>query len=305
MESTRTAAIVSVHMDLGAGRRGVDMGPSAIRLAGLHDELEAIGWRVEECGSIVVEEAEAADAGSANARYAKEITAACSRLHDRIRRALDEGKLPLCLGGDHAVAMGSVSAVAAHHRERGAPIGLIWIDAHTDMNTPETSPSGNIHGMPLAHLLGHGLEELVHIGGDAPAVNPRHVALLGIRSVDRRERALVEATGVRVFTMSEIDRRGIAPCVEEALVRATAGTAGVHLSLDLDGVDPRVAPGVGTPVSGGLTYREAHLCCEEVARSGALLGMDVVELNPVIDARNETGVLAVELVGSALGRTIL
>ncbi len=246
----RSAALVSVHMDLGAGRRGVDMGPSAIRIAGLHAELEAIGWDVEECGSVIVEEAESADVGAPNARYAQEITAVCRRLHARVRRALAEGKLPICLGGDHAVAMGSVSAVAAHHRERGHPIGMVWIDAHADMNTPETSPSGNIHGMPLAHLLGYGLEELTSLGGASPALDPAHVALLGIRSVDKRERELVKASGVRVFTMSEIDRRGIAACMEEAMVRATTGTAGVHLSLDLDGVDPRVAPGRRNPGAG-------------------------------------------------------
>jgi len=301
----RTTAIISVHMDLGAGRRGVDMGPSAIRIAGLHEELEGIGWAVEECGSITVEEVESVTEGEANARYADEIAAVCRRLDTRIRKALDEERLPLCLGGDHSVAMGSVSAVAAHHRERGQPIGLIWFDAHADMNTPETSPSGNVHGMPLAHLLGHGLEELVDLGGKGPSVQAEHVALLGIRSVDRRERELVKASGVRVYTMSEIDRRGMATCVAEALTRTTEGTAGVHLSLDLDGVDPRFAPGVGTQVPGGITYREAHLCCEEVAGSGRLLGIDVVELNPVIDANNETGALAVDLIGSALGKTIL
>jgi arginase len=301
----KTAAITAVHMDLGAGRRGVDMGPSAIRLAGLAPAIERLGWSVLEMGSVSVREPEAVRPGNARARYAAEVLDVCRRLKQRTTQALRRGAVPLTLGGDHSIAMGSISAVAAHWRRQGRPIGLLWIDAHTDMNVPGSSPSGNVHGMPLAHLLGHGLPALRRLSGTKPALDPRHVTLLGIRAVDRREREIVRRSGVRVYTMTEIDRRGVAACVEEAIDRARDGTAGLHLSFDLDAVDPRDAPGVGTAVPGGLTYREAHLACEEVAKSGLLLGMDMVELNPTLDERNRTGELAVELILSALGKTIL
>lgn len=302
----KTAAILSVHMDLGAGRRGVDMGPSAIRLAGLAPRLANLGWKVLEKGSVLVREPETIREGRRSARYLTEVLDVCTRLRDLAATALDEGALPIALGGDHSIAMGSIAAVAQHHRRRGQSVGVLWVDAHTDINTPETSPSGNLHGMPLAHLLGLGLPALRGLAGGAePAVRAEHVALLGIRSVDAHEREIVRATGVRAYTMSEIDERGFAVCLKEALARVTSGTAGFHLSFDLDGVDPRYAPGVGTPVPGGLTYREAHLACEAAAVSGALLGIDMVELNPTLDERNRTGQLAVELILSALGKTIL
>jgi arginase len=301
----RSVAIVSVHMDLGAGRRGVDMGPSAIRVAGLSRQIEALGWRLRELGSVVVQEPEATRQGGENARYVKEVLDVCIRLRDVTSKALAAGCLPIVLGGDHSIAMGSVSAVARHHRERGKPIGLLWVDAHTDMNLPETSPSGNVHGMPLAHLLGYGIPALRRLSGAPRAVSPEHVALLGVRSVDKGEREVVRQSGVRTYTMAEIDERGFATCLKEALERVTTGTAGFHLSFDLDGVDPRYAPGVGTPVNGGLTYREAHLTCESAARSGRLLGLDMVELNPTFDEQNRTGRLAAELILSALGKTIL
>jgi arginase len=301
----RAAALVSVHMDLGAGRRGVDMGPSAIRVAGLSKGIEALGWRVRELGSVVVQEPESARQGGEHARFVKEVLEVCTRLREVVTHALEAGALPIVLGGDHSIAMGSVAAVARHHRAKRKPIGLLWVDAHTDMNTPETSPSGNVHGMPLAHLLGEGLAPLRRLAGGAPAVSAEHVALLGIRSVDRREREIVNRSGVRAYTMAEIDERGFSTCLKEALERVNAGTAGFHLSFDLDAVDPRWAPGVGTPVDGGLTYREAHFACEACARSGRLLGLDMVELNPTFDERNLTGRLAVGLILSALGKTIL
>ncbi len=301
----KSVAVISVHMDLGAGRRGVDMGPSAIRLAGLAPGLEQVGWRVQERGSVMVREPEFARQGSENARYLKEVLDVCVRLRDETEAALEKRSLPVILGGDHSIAMGSVSGVARHFRKRKREIGIIWIDAHTDMNLPDTSPSGNIHGMPLSHLLGHGLPALRKLSGTRAAVKPENVALLGIRSVDRRERQLVRSSGVRAYTMSEIDERGLATCMREAIGRVTDGTAGFHLSFDLDGVDPRYAPGVGTAVPGGLTYREAHLICEAVARSKKLLSMDMVELNPTLDEQNITGKLAVELILSALGKTIL
>ncbi len=301
----RTAAIISVHMDLGAGRRGVDMGPSAIRVAGLDDRIRALGWRVREIGSITAAGPEEARVGRADARYLSEVLDVCTRLRDATLAVREQGGFPIVLGGDHSIAMGSVSAQAQHHKQRSESLGLIWVDAHTDMNLPETSPSGNIHGMPLSHLLGRGLPSLRKLAGKGPAVRAHNVALLGIRSVDRTERHIVKELGVRAYTMTEIDERGLSTCVREALEIASDGTAGYHLSFDLDGVDPRYAPGVGTAVHGGLTYREAHFICEACARDGGLQGLDMVELNPTLDDRNTTAELAVELILSSLGKTIL
>lgn len=299
-------AIISVHMDLGAGRRGVDMGPNALRVAGLGQRLARLGLDVVETGSVHVPEPELCQVGDSRAKYLREIAAGCTELRDRALGELGRGRIPLVLGGDHSIAIGSVAAQARHWGGRGGqPVGLIWMDAHADMNGPDSSPSGNIHGMPLAVCLGLGLPELTGIAGPAPAVQARHVAIVGVRDLDRREREIVRDTGVRVFTMSEIDERGMGACMDEAIRRAGDGTAGIHLSFDLDGVDPRFAPGVGTPVAGGLTYREAHLACEKVAHSGRLLGMDLVELNPVLDTNNATAELGVELILSAFGKTIL
>ncbi len=292
-------------MDLGAGRRGVDMGPSAIRVARLAERIRKLGLRVREEGSVLVGEPESMPAGRHNARYLPEVLDVCTRLRDKVETVLAKDGFPIVLGGDHSIAMGSVAGSARHHRHAGGKIGLLWVDAHADMNLPETSPSGNIHGMPLAHLIGRGLPALRKLSGDEVAVSASNVALLGIRSVDRRERETVQESGVRAYTMTEIDGRGLATCLREALAIVTDGTAGFHLSFDLDGVDPRQAPGVGTAVPGGLTYREAHLICEACARSTALLGLDMVELNPTLDERNMTGQLAVELILSALGNTIL
>lgn len=301
----RAVSVVAVHMDLGAGRRGVDMGPSAIRVAGLAGRLTRLGYDVHEAGSVSVREPEVCPVGEAHVKYLHEVLACCTELRDRTLEALRAGAVPLALGGDHSIAIGSIAAQAAFRRPRGETVGVIWVDAHADMNTPETSPSGNIHGMPLAVCLGMGAPELVAIAGGSPAVEARHVSIVGARDLDAEERRIVRASGVRVFTMSEIDERGIAACMDEALDRATDGTAGVHLSFDLDGVDPQFAPGVGTAVPGGLTYREAHLACEKVAHSGRLLGMDLVELNPVLDTNNRTAKLGVELILSAFGKTIL
>lgn len=298
--------LLSVSMDLGAGRRGVDMGPSAIRIAGLTEQLEALGHQGVELGTVRAREPETTLEGEAPARYLSEIVQVSRRSRDRLREGLAKGVLPLILGGDHSISLGSVPAVADHHRrESGRDIGVIWVDAHTDMNTPETSPSGNVHGMALAALAGRGPRDLVQLAERTPAVAPENICVLGARSVDRQERTMVQDTGIRVFTMSEIDDRGMPACIDEALLRAADGTAGVHLSFDLDSIDPKAAPGVGTPVSGGLTYREAHLVCEKVAGTGRLVGMDMVELNPVLDVRNETALLAVELIASALGKSIL
>lgn len=302
----KKTTLVSVHMDLGAGRRGVDMGPSAIRAADLGPGLKKLGWRLDERGAVSVREPEEVQVGRANARYKSEVLDVCTRLRDATQRALEDGSHPIILGGDHAVAMGSIAGVSNHFHAKGESVGLIWIDAHTDMNVPDTTPSGNIHGMPLAHMLGYGMSAFRKLA-DRPggAISPENVSLLGIRSVDPTEAPLVKKSGVRVYTMSEMDERGFATCLDEAIARASTGTAGIHLSFDLDGVDPHYAPGVGTPVEGGLTFREAHLACETIARSKKLLSMDMVELNPILDQSNQTGRLAVELILSAFGKTIL
>jgi arginase len=293
-------------MDLGAGRRGVDMGPSAIRVAGLATRLTRLGFDVRELGAVFVREPETCPVGDGRTKYLEEVRSCCVELRDRLLGALRDGAVPVVLGGDHSIAIGSIAAQALHQRERGGrPVGLVWVDAHADMNTPETTPSGNIHGMPLAVALGLGPRPLLDVAGDRPALDARHVSIVGARDLDRAERDVVRRSGVRVFTMSEIDERGMAACMADAIERATTGTAGVHLSFDLDAVDPEVAPGVGTPVAGGLTYREAHLACEKVAHTGLLLGLDVVELNPILDEGNRTAKLAVELILSAFGKTIL
>ncbi|MCY4400212.1 MAG: arginase [Gemmatimonadetes bacterium] len=302
MPESRDIALVSVSIDLGAGRRGVDMGPSALRIAGITGEIEAIGYRVSELGTITAGGIETTDAGESRLPFLAEVASVADRTCAAVAKGLGRGCMPLVLGGDHSLSIGSVRAVAAHYRERGSRIGVIWVDAHADMNRPHTTPSGNIHGMSLAVLLGHGDERLV---GERAGVHPENVSVLGARQLDPGERRLVSRLGVRVFTMSEIDERGVAACMDEALERANAGTAGFHLSLDLDALDPRLAPGVGTPIQGGLTYREGHLVCEKASRSGRLLSLEVVELNPVLDDRNHTADLAVGLVASALGKTIL
>ncbi len=304
-DSLREVGLVSVSMDLGAGRRGVDMGPSAIRIAGLGEALTEMGYRVREVGTVRASDPETVQEGGATLRYLEEITGVCRETHGLVRSVLGARCRPLILGGDHALSMGTVSAVADHYREGGKGVGVIWVDAHTDFNTPGTTPSGNIHGMALSVLVGQGAPELLALSAAAPAVAPENVSVLGAREIDEPEKELVRASGVRVFTMSEIDERGIGACMDEALSRANAGTAGFHLSFDLDGIDPMEAPGVGTPVPGGLTYREAHLICEKAHRSRNLLSMEVVELNPVLDNRNRTARLAVELIASALGKTIL
>jgi arginase len=303
--TAKTIALLAVHMDLGAGRRGVDMGPSAIRVAGLSEKVTRLGFDLQELGAVFVKEPEVCPVGEQRSKYLHEIASTCEQLRDRVLAALGSGALPVVLGGDHSIAIGSIAAQAIHHRKRNLPVGLIWVDAHADMNTPETSPSGNIHGMPLAVSLGRGAKELVSLAGGPPALSPRHVSLFGVRDLDVEERRTVKDSGVRVFTMAEIDERGVARCLDEAIERASSGTAGIHLSFDLDAVDPQYAPGVGTAVPGGLTYREAHFACERVAHSGRLLGMDVVELNPVLDEHGRTARLAVELILSALGKTIL
>lgn len=297
--------LFGVPMDLGGNRRGTDMGPSAFRIAGLEERLESIGIAVEDHGDIPVANLERCEMGDPRAKYLASIAEACELLRQEVLSTMGEGRLPLVLGGDHSIALGTLAGVAAFYRQRDASIGLIWVDAHTDMNTPETSPTGNVHGMPLSHILGKGAPALCELGGFSPKVQPQNVALIGIRDVDPSERRIVAESGVTVFTMKEIDQFGMNVVAQKALEVAMKGTAGFHLSFDLDGIDPMVAPGVATPVVGGLTYRESHLLMELVADSRRLVSMEVVEHNPVLDSKNVTAEVGVGMILSALGRRIL
>src|SRR5579883_1460308 len=302
----RKIRIIGVPLDLGASRRGVDMGPSAVRVAGLEARLETLGHNVTDGGNIQVAIAETKHLGDENARYLKEITETCTRAADEVIETLEEGMTPVILGGDHSVAAGSVSGVAEYYRRKQQKIGLIWIDAHSDFNTPETSPSGNVHGMPLAALLGLGPDPLKNICGFSPKVLPENTVLIGVRDIDATEKENIKRAGLtEVYTMRDIDERGMRAVMEEALRAAGRGTAGYHVSLDMDWVDPEDAPGVGTPVRGGATYREAHLAMEIIADHGRMLSLEVVEVNPVIDEHNRTADLAVELISSAFGKKIL
>ncbi len=297
--------IIGVPLDLGAGRRGVDMGPSALRIAGLDREVGELGFPVVDQGDLVTAIPETQGPGDETKKYMPEIARVCQVLHDAVLGSLLVGAFPLVVGGDHSVAAGSIAASASYARQRGAEIGLLWIDAHADMNTPATTISGNVHGMPLAAILGPEPAELAAIGGFCPKVRAERTVLIGLRNLDARERELVRASRVHVFTMKDIDRMGIAAVTEQALERTSDGTDGLHVSLDLDACDPSIAPGVGTPIKGGLDYREAHMVMEMIADCGRLTALDLVEVNPILDVRNSTAVLATELALSALGRKIL
>jgi arginase len=298
-------AVIGAPLDLGAGRRGVDMGPSAVRLASLNARLGELGYDVEDLGNVPVVQRESYPEGDARAKYLPQITETCTRLAQMVEAVYEQQKFPLVLGGDHSIAVGTVSGISHFFRRRTERIGLIWVDAHADMNTPQSSPSGNVHGMPLACCIGTGPDSLTGIYGYSPKVEPANVILVGIRSVDRTERNTVQGSGVHVFTMRDIDERGLRAVMQEAIGIASAGTAGFHVSLDMDAIDPQEAPGVGTPVKGGITYREAHLAMEILCDSGGMTSMEVVEVNPVIDEANKTGNLAVELVMSAMGKRII
>jgi arginase len=297
--------IIGVPMDLGQSRRGVDMGPSALRVAGLQARLKQLGHQVEDIGNIPVKQPEEQHYGEKHAKYLNEIAETCRGLAEIVERALGEGFLPLMLGGDHSVAVGSLAGVASYFCKQSKRVGCLWLDAHGDMNTPESSPSGNVHGMPMAAVIGYGAPQLVELMGFKPKVEPRNVALVGVRDLDAKERRLVKESGVHVFTMRDIDERGLREVMTEALRFASDETAGVAVSLDMDFVDPSDAPGVGTPVRGGVTYREAHLAMEMIADSEAMVSLEVVEINPVIDLHNTTALLGVEMILSALGKRIL
>jgi arginase len=297
----RQVAIIGAALDLGAGRRGVDMGPSAIRYAGLHERLAGLGYDVVDWSDVETAVLEATTESDTSARYLPEIKAACGRIAHLVGIALGDGALPLVLGGDHSVALGTLGGLA---RATGQAGGVLWIDAHGDLNTPDSSPSGNVHGMPLAAAMGLAGDRFESDAWILPAVDPHRVALVGVRSLDDGERKRIRELGIKAYTMSDIDRIGIERAVRESLTHI-AGPGFVHVSLDMDALDPEVAPGVGTPVRGGLSYREAHLALELVSEAGLAGSLEVVEVNPILDRENATAALAVELVASALGKTIL
>jgi arginase len=297
--------VIGVPLDLGQSRRGVDMGPSAVRVAGLEARLEAIGHVVEDAGNVAVAIPEQKKEGDPRAKYIKEITATCTKHAELVLKTLEAGKTPVVLGGDHSVAAGTIAGVSEFYRRQNQKVGLIWIDAHTDINTPESSPSGNVHGMPLAAIMGLGPAELANIFGFSPKVAPDNCVLVGVRDIDAAEKENVRKAGIEVYTMRDIDERGMRAVMEEALRAAGRGTAGYHVSLDMDWIDPEDAPGVGTPVRGGATYREAHLAMEIIADHGRLTSFEIVEVNPVIDEHNQTADLAVELTLSVFGKKIL
>jgi arginase len=303
--SAQKVTLIGVPLDLGAGRRGVDMGPSAFRVARADDRIRELGCDVEDWGDLPVKIQETQGAGDPRLKYLPEILEVVSHLRDCVERALGEGRLPVVLGGDHSVAMGTIAGVARHFHARKKKVGLVWFDAHADTNTAETSPSGNIHGMPLAAALGLGAPSLVNLAGFSPMIDGARAALIGVRSIDGAERENVRSSGIGAFTMRDIDERGMRTVMEQAIKRATTGTAGLHVSFDMDGMDPDLAPGVGTPVPGGLSYREAHLAMEMLADTGQVVSAEFVETNPVLDHRNGTAALGVELLTSLLGKKIL
>src|SRR5262245_6825867 len=301
----RSIDVIGVPVDLGAGRRGVDMGPSAIRIADLEPRLEALGHKVQDFGDLDVMIPETQKVGEGKLRYKVPILAACDALCKAVGQSLEKGRLPLVLGGDHSIAIGSVAGSSNHFAKQGENIGLIWFDAHGDANTPDTTPSGNIHGMSLAVLLGLGDPDLVNLGGRAPKVQPGNTVLIGCRDLDNGERATLKKSGVTVYTMRDLDERGMRDVVDEAIKLASDNTAGVHLSFDLDVVDPEDAPGTGTPVWCGITYREVHLAMEMLSDRAQIVAIDLVEVNPVLDSQNMTGIFAAELAQSLLGKRIL
>jgi len=297
--------IIGVPMDLGASRRGVDMGPSALRVGGLAQQLKSMGHQVEDAGNVLVKQPEEQHYGEKRAKFLAEIVETCKGLAQIVEKTLEDGMTPLVMGGDHSVAVGTAAGVSAWYRKKEKRVGLVWLDAHADMNTPETSPSGNIHGMPLAAIAGYGPDELTQLAGYKPIINPRNISLVGVRDIDAKEKKIIKESGVHVFTMRDLDERGMREVMAEALRFAQDETEGICVSLDLDFVDPADAPGVGTPVRGGVTYRESHLALEMIAESRAVASLEIVEVNPVIDQHNQTALLGIELMLSGLGKKIL
>lgn len=301
----KSVRVIGVPSDLGANIRGANVGPSAVRIAGLHEKINVLGFKIEDAGDITVPIRETLPESAVREKYLTTITDVCDVLRMEVETSLDRDLLPIVIGGDHSIAMGTISGTASHYRKKKQNIGLIWVDAHADMNTPASSPTGNIHGMPLSASLGKGIPQLVELGGFAGKLRPENVALVGIRTLDHEEKRICRESGIRYFTMREIDERGMAAVMKEAIAVATKDTAGIHVSFDIDAVDPLYAPGVSTPVTGGLSYREAHLALEMIADTGKLTSMEFVELNPMRDVAHKTAELLVELVQSALGKSIV
>lgn len=301
----RTVHIIGVPMDHGAGRRGVGMGPAAIRIAGLHRALQRTGRAFVDRGDIVINTPETVSSGDPHYRFAELIRKACDELRETVVEVLENEGLPLVIGGDHSIAIGTIAGLAEYHRKHDQRLGLIWVDAHGDMNTPSTSPSGNIHGMPLSVNLGMDAGDLTELGGFRPKVLPEDTVLIGLRDLDQGERQAIRDSGVHAYTMQDIDERGMAAIMRESIELVTKHCDKFHVSFDIDSLDPRVAPGTGTPVQGGLTYREAHLALELAAETERLGSFELVEVNPILDTSNQTGEVAVGLIASALGRRIL
>jgi len=301
----RRVSIIGVPLSFGAGTAGVDLGPAAMRVARLTQRLALLGYEVRDLGDMRLERPQTIAAAQDKAKYLREISMACEELAAEVQKVMRAGEFPIILGGDHSIAAGSCAGVASILREKGQETGMIWFDAHADMNTPETSLSGNVHGMPLAALLGYGAPELTHIAGFAPKLDPRYCAHIGARDLDPAERELIRKLGMRFFTMREIDERGMSACVDDAIQIAKQAPGGYVVTLDVDALDPGDAPGSGTVVRGGLTYRESHLALEKIAEAGGMLAFEVVEINTALDINNRTAELGVELILSAMGKTIL
>ncbi len=304
-ELTKSVSILGVPLGYGASMAGVDIGPAALRVARLHQRVSRLGYTVHDLGDMHLERPQTFPEVDDKLKYVREISNACEQLAKYVEKILEDGQFPIILGGDHSIAIGSFAGVATHFKTKDQTLGLIWFDAHADMNTPETTPSGNIHGMPLAALLGYGTPELTNIGGWAPKLDPRLCAHVGARDIDPGERELIKKLGMRFFTMREIDERGMSACMDQAIEIASRGTAGYAVTFDVDALDPGDAPGSGTLVRGGLTYREAHLGLEKIAEAGGMRSLEIVEINTALDVNNKTAELGVELILSALGKTIL
>jgi arginase len=300
-----TVSIIGFPMDLGAGRRGVDMGPSALRIAGLQKKLERLGYKVKDHGDIKIEIMERQKVQNPKLKYLNEILKTSKTLAAKVETVLNEKEFPLCIGGDHSMALGTIAGIASHCKRIKLNLGVIWVDAHTDMNTEETSPSGNIHGMPLAASLGMGNRKLVELYGISPKLKPENCMLIGIRSIDEAEKLNIKKLKIPVSTMADIDKTGVYRIIVKALKHFRNNVDHIHVSFDVDSVDPTVAPGVGTPVPGGLSYREAHLIMETIAECGCMSSLEITEVNPIIDHKNKTAVFTADLIASSMGQRIL
>ena len=305
LSPAKSVRVLGVPLAFGASMAGVDMGPAALRVARLDERIAALGYEVFDAGDLRVERPRSRPKPGDSLKYVNEISTACEQLAKELSQSVASGELPIVLGGDHSIAIGSITGVASYCRSKAETFGLIWFDAHADMNTPETTPSGNIHGMPLSALLGYGAPELTNLGGFTPKLDPKLCVHVGARDIDRGERELIRQLGIRFFTMRDIDERGMRACMDEAIAIASRGSAGYAVTFDVDALDPGDAPGSGTLVRGGLTYREAHLGMEMIAEAGGMISLEVVEINTALDINNKTAELGVELILSALGKTIL